>query len=110
MLPEPPVLSWSSIDQFNGNLLQFQEPGTRSSETVMTRARGGLLAVAVAAASSTPVLPCHAWVLPGDLDLDPATAKTVVGAGLPLHPSIPYVLAYAPTEPFLAGVDVTPVV
>ena len=66
------------------------------------------MAVAVAAASSTPVLPCHAWVLAGDLD--PATAKTVVGAGLPLHPSIPYVLAYAPTEPFLAGVDVTPVV
>jgi len=139
MLPEPPVLSWSSIDQFNGNLLQFQEPGTRSSETVMMRARGGLLAVAVAAASSTPVLPCHAWVLAGDLD--PATAKTVAGVAGPAlsalgflfilrivmswYPRLPvtefpYVLAYAPTEPFLAvtrklipplgGVDVTPVV
>ena len=63
--------------------LQFQEHGTRSSETVMMRARGGLLAtaVAVAAASSTPVLPCHAWVLAGDLD--PATAKTVAGVAGP---------------------------
>ena len=139
MLPEPVVLSWSSIDQFNGNLLQFQEPGTRSSETVMTRARGGLLAVAVAAASRTPVLLWHAWVLAGDLD--PATAKTVAGVAGPAlsalgflfilrivmswYPRLPvtqfpYVLAYAPTEPFLAvtrklipplgGVDVTPVV
>ena len=102
------------------------------------RARGGLLAtaVAVAAASSTPVLPCHAWVLAGDLD--PATAKTVAGVAGPAlgflfilrivmswYPRLPvtefpYVLAYAPTEPFLAvtrklipplgGVDVTPVV
>ena len=109
----------------------------------MTRARGGLLAtvvaVAVAAASRTPVLLCHAWVLAGDLD--PATAKTVAGVAGPAlsalgflfilrivmswYPRLPvtqfpYVLAYAPTEPFLAvtrklipplgGVDVTPVV
>ncbi|PUZ52858.1 hypothetical protein GQ55_5G006700 [Panicum hallii var. hallii] len=114
-----------------------KEPGTRSSEAVMMRARGGLLA-AIAAASSTPVLPCHAWVLG---DLDPATAKTVAGVAGPAlsalgflfilrivmswYPRLPvtefpYVLAYAPTEPFLAvtrrlipplgGVDVTPVV
>ena len=107
----------------------------------MMRARGGLLAtaVAVAAASRTPVLLCHAWVLAGDLD--PATAKTVAGVAGPAlsalgflfilrivmswYPRLPvtefpYVLAYAPTEPFLAvtrklipplgGVDVTPVV
>ena len=85
----------------------------------MTRARGGLLVtvVAVAAASRTPVLLCHAWVLAGDLD--PATAKTVAGVAGPAlsalgflfilrivmswYPRLrvtefPYVLAYVPED------------
>ncbi|CAL4945387.1 unnamed protein product [Urochloa decumbens] len=112
------------------------------------RLRHGMLAAAAAAAGGTlAVLPCHASapapapaLVVGDL-LEPATAKAVAGVAGPAlsalgflfilrivmswYPRLPvtefpYVLAYAPTEPFLAvtrrlipplgGVDVTPVV
>ncbi|CAL4959280.1 unnamed protein product [Urochloa decumbens] len=107
------------------------------------RRRHGMLAAA-AAGGALAVLPCHASapapVVLGDL-LEPATAKAAAGVAGPAlsalgflfilrivmswYPRLPvtefpYVLAYAPTEPFLAvtrrvipplgGVDVTPVV
>ncbi|CAO1947362.1 unnamed protein product [Urochloa humidicola] len=123
--------------------------GHTKVQKAMTRARGGMLGAAAAATMSSTlaaVRPCHASssapasaLLIGDLD--PATATAVAGVAGPAlsalgflfilrivmswYPRLPvtefpYVLAYAPTEPFLAvtrkvipplgGVDVTPVV
>ncbi|KAI5001648.1 hypothetical protein ZWY2020_026298 [Hordeum vulgare] len=96
-------------------------------------AHGHVLSLAAAAAaavsSSAAALPCQAATSPAAQEpalsyyygaaavlgeLDPATAKTAAGD------QVPYVVAYAPTEPILAatrrvipplgGVDVTPVV
>ncbi|CAO1943179.1 unnamed protein product [Urochloa humidicola] len=113
-------------------------------QRAMTQARGRMLGAAATMSSTlAAVMPCHAsssaLVVLGDLD--PATAKAVAGVAGPAlsalgflfilrivmswYPRLPvtefpYVLAYAPTEPFLAvtrkvipplgGVDVTPVV
>lgn len=105
---------------------------------------GAVAAAATTMSSTLAVLPCHASssaALAVLGELDPATAKTVAGVAGPAlsafgflfilrivmswYPRLPvtefpYVLAYAPTEPFLAvtrrvipplgGVDVTPVV
>ncbi|CAO2196108.1 unnamed protein product [Urochloa humidicola] len=126
---------------------KFQEGGCCNDGQVqraMTQARGRMLGAAATMSSTlAAVMPCHAsssaLVVLGDLD--PATAKAVAGVAGPAlsalgflfilrivmswYPRLPvtefpYVLAYAPTEPFLAvtrkvipplgGVDVTPVV
>lgn len=110
----------------------------------------GLFAMAATAVTMSGALPCHASPPPQEImrralmvvgDLDPATAKVAIGVTGPAlsafgflfilrivmswYPKLPvtefpYVVAYAPTEPFLAvtrkvipplgGVDVTPVV
>ncbi|XP_047053725.1 protein COFACTOR ASSEMBLY OF COMPLEX C SUBUNIT B CCB3, chloroplastic [Lolium rigidum] len=88
-----------------------------------------MVAAAAAMSSSTAALPCHAAPLHYGAavflgDLDPATAKVVIGVAGPAlsalgflfiarivmswYPRLPvtkfpYVLAYAPTEPILAA-------
>ncbi|CAO2195989.1 unnamed protein product [Urochloa humidicola] len=120
-----------------------ENDGQAQAQQVMAgaRRRHGLLLLAAAAGSTLAVPPCHASATSTALVVDPATAKTVAGVAGPAlsalgflfilrivmswYPRLPvtefpYVVAYAPTEPFLAvtrrlipplgGVDVTPVV